>query len=307
MPATLRDQNEPMAAPRTPNPLSTAGLDRLGLFRKDPERVRSLLAEGEVRMVPICGGRVCVSGTTPVLTSPTVHDVEQAWLLGRADGVTYLALDVAVDDWDAGALGLDDGARLAGLREVAALLPPLEGNLLAMATGLSTWHATHRFCGQCGSPTEVDWAGHRRRCVSCGRDHFPRTDPAIIVLVTSGETALLARNPAWPAGFASVLAGFVEPGESLEDAVTREVREEVGINVEPESVEYHSSQPWPFPASVMLGFTAVALSIDLDPDPEEITDACWYTRDELAHGAIGLPPALSISRRLIDDWVAGVD
>ncbi len=196
---------------------------------------------------------------------------------------------------------------LAGLREIGGLLPPLEGNLLAMTTGLAVWHDTHRFCGRCGKETAVDWAGHRRRCDGCGREHFPRTDPAIIVLVTHDGRALLGRNPNWPAGFASVLAGFVEPGESLEDAVAREVKEEAGVDVEPGGVEYHSSQPWPFPASVMLGFRAAAVTDVLVPDPEELVDVCWYSRDELAHGAIGLPPALSISRRLVDDWLAEGD
>jgi NAD+ diphosphatase len=296
-----------MAARRPANPLSTAGLDRLGLVRKDPARVRELMLTDDVRVVPICGGQVCVAGTAPVLIGPDPRHIDDAWLLGRAGEVTYVALDISADRWDAAELGIAADARLAGLRDVAAMLPPLEGNLLAMATGLATWHSTHRYCGQCGAETDVDWAGHRRKCPSCGREHFPRTDPAIIVLVTWEQTALLARNPAWPAGFASVLAGFVEPGESLEDAVTREVREESGIDVDPESVDYHSSQPWPFPASVMLGFTAAATSDRLAPDPDEIADACWYTRDELAHGAVGLPPPLSISRRLIDDWVAHGD
>jgi NAD+ diphosphatase len=148
----------------------------------------------------------------------------------------------------------------------------------------------------------VHLAGWSRVCPNCGREHFPRTDPAIITLVTHDDRALLARNPMWPRGFGSVLAGFVEPGESLEDAVRREVKEEVGLDAL--AVEYHSSQPWPFPASVMLGFTAEAADDALDPDPEEIADACFYTREELANGAIGMPPPLSIARRLIDDWLA---
>ncbi len=286
--------------PRTPNPLSTTGLDRLGLLRKHPDRLAVHLAETEVRVVPLCDGKVCVTGMPPELVHPDVDDLDGAWLLGSSDGATYLALQY---ETDADVITVE-GTRLAGLREVATLLPPLAGNLLAMATGLATWHATHQFCGQCGEATTIDWAGHRRRCDNCGREHFPRTDPAIIVLVTSGDRALLGRNPAWPRGFASVLAGFVEPGESLEDAVVREVKEEAGIDVDVSAVDYHSSQPWPFPASVMLGFTAEASSEELDPDPEELEDACWYSRDELAHGAVNLPPALSISRRLLDDWIA---
>ena len=292
--------------PRTTNPLSTAGLDRLGLIRRSPERVAAHLADSEVRVVPVCGGKICVSSSDPsTLVHPDLgalgRDLDDVWLLGRFEGVTYVAVDLDPQD---GPGDLGEEARLAGLLEVAALLGPLEGNVSAMATGLAGWHGTHRFCGRCGAETVVDWAGHRRRCDACGREHFPRTDPAIIVLVTHDERALLGRNPGWPSGFASILAGFVEPGESLEDAVTREVKEEAGIDVEPDGIAYHSSQPWPFPASVMLGFTAEAASDELDPDPLELVDACWYTRDELAHGAVGLPPALSISRRLIDNWLA---
>ncbi|MEA3075271.1 MAG: diphosphatase [Actinomycetota bacterium] len=290
---------------RTPNPLSTQGLDRLGLLRKDPERLADHLRSTakEVRTIPIVGGQVCLDDGALVYVDHD-HAEEDTWLLGQSldDGVVYFATTVATDAWQ------DDRGRLTGLREVAALLPPLEGNLLAMATGLATWHATHQFCGRCGAPTQQDWSGHRRRCTdtNCNREHFPRTDPAIIVAVTSpddGNRILLGRNPAWPRGFASVLAGFVEPGESLEDAVAREIKEEAGIDVDPEGIDYHSSQPWPFPASVMLGFTARATTDELDPDPEELADAEWYTRDEVGHGAVGLPPPLSISRRLVDDWL----
>lgn len=283
---------------RVPNPLSTAGLDRFGLLRKDPARVAEVLATTEVRVVGLCGGKVWVQGDPPVPADPPVDDLEDAWLLGGCDGVTFVAKLVEPE------VMRDEGARLAGLREVAALLPPLEANVLAMATGMAVWHATHKHCGQCGAETVVDWAGHRRYCAGCPREHFPRTDPAVIVLVTHGDRALLGRNPSWPRGFASVLAGFVEPGESLEDAVVREVKEEAGIDVSPDAVEYQSSQPWPFPASIMLGFTAEATTDELHPDPEELADAYWYTRDELAHGAVNLPPSLSISRRLVDEWLA---
>ena len=290
---------------RPANPLSTAGLDRLGLLRKDPDRLAAHLAAVEVRVVPLCGDRVCVGGDPVGLAHPPADDLDldAAWLLGAYEGATYVAVQVEPEAWDERGFA-EHVDRVADLREIATLLPPLDGNLLAMATGLARWHDTHRFCGRCGAETVIDWAGHRRLCPECGREHFPRTDPAIIVLVTHGDRALLGRNPAWPPGWASVLAGFVEPGESLEDAVVREVLEEAGVAVDPATVEYHSSQPWPFPASVMLGFTAGAVSDALDPDPEELADACWYTRDELANGAIGLPPPLSISRRLVDDWIA---
>lgn len=284
-----------------PNPLSTAGLDRLALLRHHPEGVADLLARSPVRVVPVCAGRVCVAGDPPALVHPPAGDLDPArgWLLGAVGDVVYVAVEVAADGWDA----LGGAVELGGLREAGPLLPPHEANLLALATGLATWHATHAFCGACGSPTEVAWAGHLRRCPACGRQHFPRTDPAIIVAVTHAGRLLLGRHPSWPPGIGSVLAGFVEPGESLEDAVAREVREEAGIGVH--DVAYHSSQPWPFPGSVMLGFTAQATADVLTTDPEELVDARWYTRDELAAEVVRLSPSLSISRRLIDDWIAG--
>src|SRR5881394_2399472 len=140
---------------RPPNPLSTAGLDRLGLLRKDPDRLAEHLSSTEVRAVPICGGKVCVSmDRPPRLVHPTIDELDDVWLLGACDGVTYVAVERGVDEADFG-----PDARLAGLREVAAMLPPLEGNLLALATGLAIWHDTHRHCGKCGAPTDVDWAG----------------------------------------------------------------------------------------------------------------------------------------------------
>jgi NAD+ diphosphatase len=142
--------------------------------------------------------------------------------------------------------------------------------------------------------------GHVMQCAACGHQQFPRLDPAVIVLVTDGERALLGRQPAWPPGRYSTVAGFVEPGESLEDAVAREVREETGVIVD--AVEYHSSQPWPFPSSLMLGFTAHASRTDIDLSDQELEDARWFTRAQIAAGEIALPTTHSISFRLIEDW-----
>jgi NAD+ diphosphatase len=284
------------------NPLAAAGLDRLGLIRKDPGRVLDRLAGPDAVVVPVRGGQVAVAGSPPVAVVVDALSVDDAWLLGQSDdGRCFFAVDLDGDG--APDLAVPSDATWSGLREVAAALPALDAHLLATATGLATWHRTHRFCGACGAATVADWAGHRRRCEGCGREHFPRTDPAIIVAVTHRDRVLLARNPQWPPGFASVLAGFVEPGESLEDAVAREVLEEAGVTVR--DVTYRSSQPWPFPSSVMVGFTAEAESDELQVDPEELADAAWYTRDEVREGAVGIPPPVSIARRLLDDWLDG--
>ncbi len=285
---------------RRPNTMSTAGLNRLGLKRKDEAWLHEALSSPTTRFVPLCNGKVCVAGppaSTVLLETGTWEDV---WLLGEAEGTTYVAVEIDEDTW--AELPVPEGARLASLREVATLLPPLESNMLALAAGLSAWHRTNQFCGTCGAPTRPEAAGHVRRCTGCAKEHFPRTDPAIIVLVTDGDRCLLARGPQWPVRFASALAGFVEPGESLEDAVAREVFEEVGIVVD--EVEYQSSQPWPFPASVMLAFRATAATTEITMDPTEIADAQWYSREDVADGIVNLPGSVSIARRLIDDWIA---
>lgn len=176
------------------------------------------------------------------------------------------------------------------------------------AKGLLWWNQRSRYCGVCGHPTQVRSAGNRRRCSNecCSAEHFPRTDPAVIMLVTHDDHALLGRSPRFVARVYSALAGFVEPGESLEDAVAREVFEETGVHLT--TVRYHSSQPWPFPGAIMLGFTAVARERVLVLNRDELQDAFWITRVELraalAAGELALPRPESIARRLIEDWLA---
>jgi NAD+ diphosphatase len=202
-----------------------------------------------------------------------------------------------------------DGVRFADLRQLAGRLARPEGALLALARAMVTWHQRHRYCGVCGTPTLAEEAGHMRRCINpdCKMMHFPRTDPAVIMLVTDGRRALLGRNKNFPPGMYSTLAGFVEPGESLEDAVAREVREETGIVVG--QVVYHSSQPWPFPANIMLGFHAMAASSEIAVDYGELADAQWFDRQWLlSHvddNSFRLPRPDSIARRLVEDWLHG--
>lgn len=195
--------------------------------------------------------------------------------------------------------------RVTHLREISSRLPAGPSGLFVHAIGLMNWHARHRFCPNCGIETEVIAAGHVRRCPACEAQQFPRSDPAVIMLVVDdSDRALLGRAPAWPEGRFSTLAGFVEPGESLEQAVIREVFEEVGVVVD--DVTYEGSQPWPFPSSLMVGFVAHAATSDIKIDPEEIAEARWLSRAELVEagrrGEILMPGSISIARWLIERW-----
>ena len=194
------------------------------------------------------------------------------------------------------------GARFEELRPLAAMLDGEQAGLLAYARALTYWQHRHRHCGVCGARCEPQRAGHVMRCrdPGCATEFFPRIDPAIIVLVTDGERALLGRQASWPPGRFSTIAGFVEPGESLEDAVVREVLEETGVTVI--ASRYHSSQPWPFPSSLMLGFTATAAPDSPIGRSTELEEARWLSREAIAAGEVMLPPSTSISHRLIAEW-----
>lgn len=227
-------------------------------------------------------------------------DAEHRLSLGARDGCAVLAL-VVDDAARDGAIGVR--RRWIDLRLAALSLPPVDAGFAAYARALVHWHRQHRFCGQCGAPTAIEIGGHRRRCGGCDTVQFPRLDPAIIVLVEHDGRVLLGRQASWPARRYSVLAGFVEPGESLEDALRREVEEESGVVVT--ECDYHSSQPWPFPASLMLGFTARAAS-DALRYGDELEHAAWFSPAALLAavmaGEIRLPPPLSLSARLLEDW-----
>jgi NAD+ diphosphatase len=230
--------------------------------------------------------------------------------LGQSAGHAFFAIDLSAHDAPLEMIRADEPLEFADLRRVGPLVGNHDGALMAYARGILFWHSRHGFCGVCGAPTKPEEAGHVRRCTNpdCNAQHFPRTDPAVIMLVHDGDRCLLGRQKIWPKGMHSTLAGFVEPGESLEDAVAREVFEEAGIRVA--DVTYHSSQPWPFPASLMLGFHARALTTDIHIDPDEIEAANWFDRGFLrAHlkgsGEFFVPPRVAVARRLIDDWLEG--
>jgi NAD+ diphosphatase len=225
--------------------------------------------------------------------------------------LTLLGLDpsgAAVFAYDAATASLD--ARFVSLRELGGELDPAEAGLGAYAVGMVGWHRVTRYCGRSGHPTEVELAGHRRRCPGCGLLHFPRTDPAVTMLVTAADRCLLSRRHGAPVRRWSALSGFMEPGETPEQAVVREAREETGVEVV--SVRYVASQPWPFPSALMIGFWAFADPRDetaLTPEPAELVDARWYHRDELrtalAEDRVALPAPGAIGRYLITTWLEG--
>jgi NAD+ diphosphatase len=227
---------------------------------------------------------------------------EQQVLLGWFEGARCVLIEFDTTLAPEALLPAGAAQQLSELRPLACELPPAQAGLLAYARALSIWRSTHRYCGRCGGPLLATRAGHVRACGDCGHESFPRIDPAIIVLVRNQGRALLGRQPSWPAGRYSTIAGFVEPGESLEDAVRREVLEETGVRVS--AVHYHSSQPWPFPAALMLGFIADGEG-DVAPNDSELEDARWFSADQVIAGEILLPPVESISRRLIEHWLSG--
>ena len=192
------------------------------------------------------------------------------------------------------------------LRDINPIVSSFEGSLLAYSLGVSNWHNKNSFCSNCGHKTIITKAGHQRNCLNekCLNIHFPRTDPAVIMLIYKDDKILLGRQKVWPSGMYSTLAGFVETGETIENAVRREVLEEAGIKIK--NIQYHSSQPWPFPASIMLGFYAEASTTKITLDENEVEDVQWFSRKEVinfSHQNKFLPRKISIARRLIDDWI----
>jgi NAD+ diphosphatase len=275
-----------------PNTFTGAALDRAGDRRRDDAWVAAQLADPAARAVVVGPDGVQVRDGRLALV-PLGDVGSEPLLLGLDGGAPVFAAEAR------------NGA-LMGLREAAATLPRADGGLAAYAAALLNWHRRHRFCANCGAPTEIREAGHVRSCPACGAEHHPRTDPVVIMLVLRGEEVLLGRQASWPPGRYSALAGFVEPGESLEEAVAREVLEEARVVVGPP--RYVSSQPWPFPASLMLGFAAPWVSGEPDVGDEELEDARWFTRAEVRdavaeRGPLRLPPPLAIARRLLDGWL----
>lgn len=289
------------------NVFAGAFVDRTGDRRKDPDWLADALANEKSRFVPVWGDRCLAGGDPPkavLLERPAIEEFiaeDNVIFLGlfRGHPAFAVGIDPAIDA-PFGLLG-----EFRDLRSLGTMLPPDEANLVAHARALVLWHNATLYCGKCGSASIPAAGGNSRRCCNpeCNQEIFPRTDPAIIVLVADGDRCVLGRQSSWPEGRYSTIAGFVEPGESLEDAVRREVYEETNIRVG--AIHYHSSQPWPFPAALMLGFVAEATSDDIRLNDGELEDARWFTRDELRSGKVGLPFGISIARRLVDYFING--
>ncbi|MGC9522546.1 MAG: NAD(+) diphosphatase [Anaerolineae bacterium] len=299
------------------NAFVTHAVDRVHSRRWDEAWLQQRLADPATRFIVVWQEQILVQDDAMEhllsLDADAVQRLREACpeapvdviLLGAVDDVTYFAIGVG-DSCRISGWGAKPAGHFLDLRGAALSLEPEDGALAAQAKAMVHWHREHRYCSRCGSPTQSEEAGHLRRCMNetCAKVHFPRVDPAIIVLVVSGERCLLGRQPHWPENRYSNIAGFVEPGESLETAVAREIWEEAGIEID--SLEYHSSQPWPFPQSLMVGFTARAASTRITLNDHELQDARWFSRsdirDGLLAGRLGLPSPYSISFHLIEDW-----
>ncbi len=319
-PPPLSPSDRNFFAPRT--------LDRAAHRRKDAAWIAARMADPTSFLVPVWRSRnlidpgdgepgMAVTDPPAAILLPASENraalerSEETVFLGLDGDAAYFAIDLSGgEEPEVETLTGVAGARpvFSDLRFAGPLLDKHHGNLLAYARGMLTWHRRHRFCGACGTPTETRDTGHLRVCPNpdCAQHQFPRTDPAVIMLVTHGDRCLLGRQAVWPEGMHSTLAGFVEPGETLEAAVAREVFEEAGVRVA--DVRYHSSQPWPFPTSLMLGFFATALDDTIALNDQELEAAAWFDRatiEAAARGEAGitLPRPVSIARRLVEAWL----
>jgi NAD+ diphosphatase len=312
-----------------------SGLDRAAHLRSDADKLAAVARDPNAKCLLLWRGKVLVQGEVldqlgfVPMTHVLVSDgpgglVETPIFLGLGDeGAPFFAADIS--DWtaeghDLSNLGafvdkseqrhpeLPGGYVFAELRRIMTRLSTRDAELAATAKAVIGWHETHRFCARCGVASDLSQAGWQRSCPSCGGQHFPRTDPVVIMLITHGESVLMGRSPGWPEKMFSLLAGFVEPGETLEAAVRREVMEEAGVPVG--AVSYLSSQPWPFPASLMFGCAGEALSRDIVIDPVEIEEAMWVSKTEMMQAFAGEHPQILPARKgaiahfLLQNWLA---
>ena len=310
----------------------TATLDRASVTRESPEKVAALWNAPEARVTPVWRGKPLfrLGGEQPQLgwlptDAPIVEEAaERPILLGLLDGAGRFSVDVSAwEDPNADAEGmrqwvdrtenvhpsLPEDHKFIDLRSIMGELTAGDAADAATAKGCLQWHQSHRFCARCGQPTEPDQAGWRRRCPSCQGMHFPRTDPVVIMLILWKDRALVGRQKVWPPTMYSLLAGFMEPGETIETAVRRETLEEAGVPVG--RVRYAACQPWPFPASLMIACVGEALTDRLDPDFNEIEEVMWVSRQDMKDAVAGTHPKMfaarkgAIARSVLDAWAEG--
>ena len=307
-----------------------SGFERAAEFRSDPEKLAALLARADAKVLPVWRGKPLIDGDEAVCLAyvsaghPVLeHAKEGPVFLGLDGEVPFFAQDVSgwtAPDQDSSTIGnfiddseqrhpdLPDPQRFAELRRNMSRLDARDAELAAMAVGVFAWHRTHKFCARCGVRSMISPGGWQRSCPSCSGQHFPRTDPVVIMLITRGNKVLIGRSPNWPEGMYSLLAGFMEPGETIEAAVRREVFEEAGVRVG--NVGYLASQPWPFPSSLMIGCWGEAVSDDIVIDPKEIEDAIWTTREEILEAWASKSSTLVAARKgaiahfLIKNWLS---
>ena len=307
---------------------STSWDDRCADLRSNPAALDALKSQPDTRVLPLWRGRPLIVGAERAQAAwlpvdhPILADAAPAWIfLGRHQGRARFVADLSA--WSPESI--DDAAMLAFLdpseyshpavpddhvfvevRGLLTRLDPTDAAMVSTARALLNWHRTHGFCSSCGAASEMIHAGWQRQCPVCRANHFPRTDPVVIMLILSGNKALLGRSPGWPVGMFSALAGFVEPGETPESAVVREVYEETGIHVR--NVRYMASQPWAFPNSLMLGFTGQAVSEQITLDAE-LDDALWISREEMVQVMAGTHPNVkkprpgAIAHELVSRWL----
>ena len=305
-------------------------LDRAAPLRDDPARLAEMLESDQARVLPLWRGKVQIEGDAALALAPVAHGhpildhaAEAPIFLGllgdtpwfaadvsawSPDGIDDAAISTFVDRTEQSFPGSAKGARFVELRAHLTALEPSAAGIAATAKALTGWHSTHMFCSRCGSKSAAIQGGWQRQCPSCGARHFPRTDPVVIMLITNGNRVLVGRSHGWPEGMYSLLAGFVEPGETIEDAVRREVLEEAGVKVS--RVGYVASQPWPFPASLMIGCQGLATTTEITVEETEIDDALWLTREDMVEVFAGRHPKVRPARQgaiahwLLHRWIA---
>ncbi len=299
---------------------ASSAINRHGDYRNNEKLLNSIITEKDTKFIPFYDGKNLFieinENIKPVIFNKfQLHNffpngIGGTIFLGVANALNYVGIDLSSPNQKFDFWLKENNIIIDDLRKYGPILDDIEASFLALSNGMFFWHKTHKFCGSCGFENFSTEGGFVMKCTNfkCGKSHFPRTDPAIITLISFQDKVLLGRSPRFPDSMYSTLAGFVEPGESLEQALEREVFEEVGIKVK--NIKYFNSQPWPFPASLMLGFFAEAINDEMTIDYDEIEDAHWFSINELKSlqhpsisGGFKLPRVDSIARRLVDTWI----